>query len=53
MLATGSIMHWFDAFPIDWRTGATFAHDWSAFGIWALVAGHVLFAMRDGDASRR
>ena len=50
MLATGSIMHWFDAFPIDWRTGATFAHDWFAFGIWALVAGHILFAIRDGDA---
>jgi len=50
MLATGSIMHWFDAFPIDWRTGATFAHDWFAFGIWVLVAGHILFAIRDGDA---
>jgi formate dehydrogenase subunit gamma len=50
MLATGSIMHWFDAFPIDWRTGATFAHDWFAFGIWLLVAGHILFAIRDGDA---
>lgn len=50
MLATGSIMHWFDAFPVDWRTGATFAHDWFALGLWALVIGHVLFALRDGDA---
>ncbi len=50
MLATGSIMHWFDAFPVDWRTGATFAHDWFALGIWALVIGHVMFAIRDGDA---
>src|SRR5205823_3325794 len=24
MLGTGSIMHWFASFPIDWRTGATF-----------------------------
>ncbi len=50
MLATGSIMHWFDAFPLDWRTGATFVHDWFAFGIWALVLGHIWFAVRDGDA---
>jgi formate dehydrogenase subunit gamma len=50
MLATGSIMHWFDAFPLDWRTGATFVHDWFALGIWAAVIGHVLFAVRDGDA---
>jgi formate dehydrogenase subunit gamma len=50
MLATGSIMHWFDAFPIDWRTGATFMHDWFALGIWIAVLGHVFFALRDGDA---
>jgi len=50
MLATGSIMHWFDAFPVDWRTGATFAHDWFALGLWVLVIGHVMFAIRDGDA---
>jgi formate dehydrogenase subunit gamma len=50
MLATGSIMHWFDAFPIDWRTGATFVHDWFALGIWIAVLGHVFFALRDGDA---
>lgn len=50
MLATGSIMKWFDLFPLDWRTGATFAHDWFAFGIWIAVAGHIFFALRDGDA---
>jgi formate dehydrogenase subunit gamma len=50
MLATGSIMHWFAAFPLDWRTGATFAHDWFALGIWLLVLGHIGFALRDGDA---
>jgi formate dehydrogenase subunit gamma len=49
MLATGSIMHWFSAFPLDWRTGATFVHDWFALGIWALVLGHISFAIRDGD----
>ena len=50
MLATGSIMHWFDAFPLDWRTGATFVHDWFALGIWLAVIGHIVFALRDGDA---
>jgi formate dehydrogenase subunit gamma len=50
MLATGSIMKWFDPFPISWRTGATFVHDWVAFGIWLAVGGHVLFALRDPDA---
>jgi formate dehydrogenase subunit gamma len=50
MLATGSIMKWFAPFPIDWRTGATFVHDWFALGIWAAVLGHIWFALRDGDA---
>jgi formate dehydrogenase subunit gamma len=50
MLGTGSIMHWFEPFPIDWRTGATFVHDWFALGIWMAVLGHIFFALRDGDA---
>jgi formate dehydrogenase subunit gamma len=50
MLATGSIMRWFEPFPIDWRTGATFVHDWFAFGIWLAVLGHIFFALRDSDA---
>ena len=47
MLATGSIMKWFSLFPIDWRTGATFVHDWFALGIWVAVIGHVMFAFKD------
>jgi len=50
MLATGSIMKWFEPFPLDWRTGATFVHDWFALGIWLAVLGHIFFALRDGDA---
>ncbi len=50
MLATGSIMKWFEPFPLDWRTGATFVHDWFALGIWVAVLGHIMFALRDGDA---
>jgi formate dehydrogenase subunit gamma len=50
MLGTGSIMRWFEPFPVDWRTGATFVHDWFAIGIFAAVLGHIWFAVRDGDA---
>ena len=50
MIATGSIMKWFEPFPLDWRTGATFVHDWFALGIWVAVLGHIMFALRDGDA---
>jgi formate dehydrogenase subunit gamma len=50
MLGTGAIMKWFDAFPLSWRTGATFVHDWVALGVWLAVSGHVLFAFRDPDA---
>ena len=50
MLATGSIMNWFDLFPLDWRTGATFVHDWFALGIWVSVLGHIFFALRDSES---
>jgi formate dehydrogenase subunit gamma len=52
MLATGSIMHWFAPFPVDWRTGATFVHDWFALAIGVSVIGHILFAFADPDALR-
>ena len=47
MLGTGAIMKWFSLFPLDWRTGATFVHDWFALWIWLAVGGHVCFAFRD------
>jgi formate dehydrogenase subunit gamma len=50
MLGTGSIMKWFEPFPLSWRTGATFVHDWVALGVWLAVSAHVLFALRDRDA---
>jgi formate dehydrogenase subunit gamma len=50
MVATGSIMKWFEPFPIDIRTGATFVHDWFAFFIWLSVIGHLWFAFADGEA---
>jgi formate dehydrogenase subunit gamma len=50
MLASGSIMYWFQFFSNDVRTGATFVHDWFAFGIWVSVIGHIAFALSDADA---
>jgi formate dehydrogenase subunit gamma len=50
MLATGSIMYWFQFFSNDVRTGATFVHDWFAFLVWVTVLGHIAFALRDPDA---
>ena len=47
MLASGSIMYWFHYFTNDVRTGATFVHDWFAFGIWLSVLGHIAFALSD------
>jgi formate dehydrogenase subunit gamma len=50
MLATGSIMKWFAPFPVDWRTGATFVHDWTAIGLFVLITVHVAKGLSDPDA---
>ena len=50
MLGTGIMMKWFESFPLSWRTGATFVHDWVALGVWIAVIGHIVFAMRDTEA---
>ncbi len=47
MLGTGALLFWHRSFPLDWRTGATFVHDWFALGIWLSVLGHVWFATRE------
>jgi formate dehydrogenase subunit gamma len=52
MLATGIILKWFRFFPVSWRTGATFVHDVLAFAIFAVVIGHILFALTHRDSLR-
>ena len=47
MLVSGSIMRWFEPFPLEWRTGATFVHDWTALATWIIVVGHIGFALAD------
>jgi formate dehydrogenase subunit gamma len=50
MLGTGSIMYWPNLWPLYWRTGATFVHDWLFLALCCTVVGHILFAVNDGDA---
>jgi len=52
MLGTGSVMHWFGYFPVEWRTGATFVHDWMAIVLFVVILGHLRMALSDGDAMR-
>jgi formate dehydrogenase subunit gamma len=52
MLATGSIMRFFQPFPDDWRTGATFVHDWTALALLVVVVGHIGKAIAEPVALR-
>ncbi len=50
LLVTGSIMRWFGPFPLTWRTGATFVHDWTSFALLIVLVGHVGKALADKEA---
>ncbi|HEY8728751.1 MAG TPA: cytochrome b/b6 domain-containing protein [Acidothermaceae bacterium] len=52
MLGTGTIMRFANHWPVYLRTGATFVHDWLAYGLLAVVIGHIVMANRDPDALR-
>ncbi len=52
MVMTGSIMKWFGPFPLTWRSGATFVHDWVSFGLWFLIPAHVIKALVTPGAVR-
>jgi formate dehydrogenase subunit gamma len=52
MLASGSILKWFAAFPLSWRTGATFVHDVLAWLVVIVVVGHVAFAVTHPQSLR-
>ncbi len=52
MLGTGVIMRWYHPWPLGWRTGATFVHDWLAISIGIVILGHIGMAVRDWDALR-
>lgn len=50
MLGTGAIMRWPKSFPLSFRTGATFVHDWVFIALIVTITGHVLFAFSDNEA---
>jgi formate dehydrogenase subunit gamma len=52
MLATGIVLRFFGPFPLSWRTGATFIHDWTALALGLAIAGHIALAVGDPDALR-
>jgi formate dehydrogenase subunit gamma len=52
MLATGLVLRFFSPFPLSWRTGATFIHDWTALALGVAITAHVALAVSDPDALR-
>lgn len=52
MAMSGAVMKWFAPFPLSWRSGATFVHDWVSFGLWILIAVHVVKAVATPGALR-
>lgn len=52
MLATGALLRWYVPFPLSWRAGATFVHNWLAVTLVIAIAGHIAFALADREALR-
>jgi formate dehydrogenase subunit gamma len=52
LLATGLVLRFFSPFPLSWRTGATFIHDWTALALGLSVIGHIWLALADPEALR-
>ncbi|MGW5429141.1 cytochrome b/b6 domain-containing protein [Streptomyces sp. NPDC004059] len=52
MLGTGLLMWFTHLAPLEWRTSATFVHDWLALTIGVVLAGHIGMALGDPEARR-
>lgn len=52
MLASGAILAWYRPFPLSWREGATFVHDWGALAFVVVIAGHVAMALSHPESLR-
>jgi formate dehydrogenase subunit gamma len=50
MLATGLLLRWYRPFPLSWRAGATFVHNWLAVLFVIVIAGHIVMALSDRQA---
>jgi formate dehydrogenase subunit gamma len=49
-VGTGVVLGWPTPWPLQYRQGATFVHDWLAAAIVVMTAGHIVFALRDPEA---
>jgi formate dehydrogenase subunit gamma len=47
MIMTGLVMWLTHLWPLAWRVGATFVHDWVSLAILVVVLGHIYMAMKD------
>lgn len=52
MLGTGALLRWYVPFPLSWRAGATFVHNWLALIFVVVILGHIALALADRDALR-
>jgi formate dehydrogenase gamma subunit len=52
MLGTGIILRWYRPWPLSFRAGATFVHNWLALLFVVVIAGHILMALSDRDSLR-
>jgi formate dehydrogenase subunit gamma len=50
MVGTGVVLGWPNPWPLQYRQGATFVHDWLAAAIVVMTTGHIVFALRDPEA---
>lgn len=52
MLGTGALLRWYGPFPLVWRAGATFVHNWLAVAFVVVIVGHITLAIADREALR-
>jgi formate dehydrogenase subunit gamma len=52
MLGTGALLRWYAPFPLAWRAGATFVHNWLAVVFVIVIVGHITLALGDREALR-
>jgi formate dehydrogenase subunit gamma len=52
MLGTGALLRWYVPFPLSWRAGATFVHNWVSVLLVVLILGHIAMALANPEALR-
>ncbi len=52
MLGTGALLRWYTPFPLSWRAGATFVHNWLAIALVTAILGHITLALANRESLR-